>query len=114
MADETTPGAEPAVAPDVLEEQVREALRSVIDPELGQNVVDLGLIYGIDVVGDHVNIVMTLTTPGCPASGYLERGVMERAWSVKGVGGVDVELTWMPRWSPEMMSDEAKRRLGFA
>ncbi|MBT9259882.1 MAG: metal-sulfur cluster assembly factor [Clostridiales bacterium] len=96
------------------EKEIREALRDVIDPELGYNVVDLGLIYGITVEGDRAEILMTMTTPGCPAAHYLEGGVRERALQVPGIREVEVQVVWMPPWTPEMMSDEAKRYFGWA
>ncbi|MBX5476426.1 MAG: metal-sulfur cluster assembly factor [Clostridia bacterium] len=94
--------------------ELREALREVIDPELGYNVVDLGLIYGIRVEDGRAEIVMTMTTPGCPAAAYIEEGVRQRALAVDGIRDVDVAVVWMPPWSPDMMSDEAKRHFGFA
>ncbi|MBX6351530.1 MAG: metal-sulfur cluster assembly factor [Clostridia bacterium] len=96
-----------------LEDEVREALRDVIDPELGYNVVDLGLVYGIHVEDGRAEIVMTMTTPGCPAAGYIEGGVRERASQVPGIREVDVAVVWVPPWDPSMMSDEAKRFFGF-
>ncbi len=95
--------------------QIREALRSVIDPELGYNIVDLGFVYDISVEdGGIANITMTTTTPGCPATGYLKEGVANSAWSVPGVEFVDVTLTFEPEWKPDMMTPEAKTALGFA
>lgn len=96
-----------------LTDRIREALRQVIDPELGYNIVDLGLIYEVAVeeVGV-VRVTMTTTTPGCPATNYLKSGVGESAGNVAGVEVVDVRLTYEPRWMPEMMSREAKAHLG--
>ena len=97
-------------------EAIREVLReNVWDPELGINVVDLGLIYDIQVKGERkVYIEMTLTTPGCPLVGTLASSVEA---AVKAKFGedvdVDVNIVWDPPWSPEMMSAEAKARLGF-
>lgn len=93
---------------------IREALRQVIDPELGYNIVDLGLIYEVAVEeGGVVCVTMTTTTPGCPATNYLKSGVGESAGNVPGVEFVDVKLTYEPRWTPEMMSREAKAHLGI-
>lgn len=93
---------------------VREALRSVIDPELGYNIVDLGLVYDITVEGDHaIRVTMTTTTPGCPATDYLVNGAHEGARSVGGVESAEVTLTHEPRWTPEMMSDAAKAHFGI-
>jgi len=94
--------------------RIREALRKVIDPELGYNIVDLGLIYDVTVASGGVTIVtMTTTTPGCPATNYLKAGAGEAASSVDGVEFVDVKLTYEPRWSPDMMTPEAKAHLGI-
>ena len=97
------------------DEKVKEALRLVIDPELGYNIVDLGLVYAVLVNdGGVVNIVMTTTTRGCPATNYLKEGARDAAWAVPGVEFVDVTLTYDPHWTPEMMTDAAKQHLGFA
>jgi metal-sulfur cluster biosynthetic enzyme len=95
-------------------EHIRDALRQVIDPELGCNIVDLGLVYDVAMDGDGgVHIVMTTTTPGCPATSYLKQGAGEAASGVPGIEFVDVELTYEPRWTPEMMSPEAKTQFGI-
>lgn len=94
--------------------RIREALRQVIDPELGYNIVDLGLVFDISVgEGGAVCITMTTTTPGCPATSYLKQGAGESASSVPGVDFVNVKLTYEPRWTPELMSPEAKAYLGI-
>ncbi|MGB5799644.1 MAG: NifU N-terminal domain-containing protein, partial [Mesorhizobium sp.] len=104
------PAARPAQAEaNGLVEEVRTSLRQVIDPELGYNIVDLGLIYDVSVGDDGAVLVsMTTTTPGCPATSYLMEGARECTSAVTGVETVEVELTYEPRWSPEMMSDDAK------
>ena len=98
----------------VTEEQVMEALRTVNDPELMLPLVDLGLIYGVDVEGDDVTITMTLTTPACPMNQYIggqgEEALREHVPQVKNVG---VNIVWSPPWNPEMMSEDAKMELGF-
>jgi metal-sulfur cluster biosynthetic enzyme len=100
---------------DALAERVSEALRVVIDPELGYNIVDLGLVYSVRVAeGGVVDIVMTTTTRGCPATSFLKEGARDGAWAVPGVEFVDVTLTYEPHWTPEMMTDAAKQHLGFA
>ncbi|HEY8448871.1 MAG TPA: metal-sulfur cluster assembly factor [Bacillota bacterium] len=96
------------------EDDVRAALKDVIDPELGFNIIDLGLVYGIEIEGGRVNIRMTMTTPGCPAAHYLEQAVDQRLRALPGVEDVRVDVVWMPPWTPDKMSDEAKRWLGFA
>ncbi|UCI22934.1 metal-sulfur cluster assembly factor (plasmid) [Mesorhizobium sp. B2-1-8] len=96
------------------DEKVKEALRLVIDPELGHNIVDLGLIYAVLVNdGGVVNIVMTTTTRGCPATNYLKEGARDAALDVPGVEFVDVILTYEPPWSPQKMSAAAKQHLGI-
>jgi metal-sulfur cluster biosynthetic enzyme len=100
---------------DALVEKVTEALRVVIDPELGYNIVDLGLVYEVTVAeGGVVNILMTTTTRGCPATSFLKDGARDGAWAVPGVEFVNVTLTYEPHWIPEMMTAEAKEHLGFA
>lgn len=97
-----------------LKEQVMSALKRVIDPELGINVVDLGLIYNLDVDDDgNVRIRMTLTTPGCPLHDSISNGVRQAALGVPEVKGVDVELVWDPAWTPERITDEGRRKLGW-
>lgn len=94
--------------------RIQEALRQVIDPELGYNIVDLGLVYEVAVeAGGVVHISMTTTTPGCPATNYLKGGAGEAAGNVPGVEFVDVKLTYEPRWTPDLMSREAKAHFGI-
>src|SRR5579864_1300176 len=99
----------------ITEDTVREALREVIDPELGENLVDLGLVYGIRIDGNRVAVDLTLTTPGCPLHASLHAAA-ERAirLMVLGVEDVDVQLVFDPRWTPDRMTTAAKQRLGFA
>ena len=90
-----------------------EALRQVEDPELGMDVVDLGLVYEVQVDGPNVKILYSLTSMGCPA-GPLIAGDMERvSREVPGVEDVELELTFDPPWTPDKMSDDAKFILGF-
>ena len=98
----------------VTEEEVREALKDVIDPELGYNIVDIGLIYGVTIEEDHVDIVMTMTTPGCPATNYIQEGTHQRLLAMDGVSDATVNVVWQPPWEPAMMSDDAKEYFGFA
>ena len=96
----------------VTEAAVRDALRRVIDPELGINIVDLGLVYRIEVDGARVRVVMTMTSPACPLGGYLQDLVDETVkWRVRDVQDVEIEIVWEPRWSADMMSDEAEQQL---
>lgn len=99
---------------DNVVERVRNALRSVIDPELGYSVVDLGFIYHLTVDRGIARIVMTTTTRGCPAAGLLKDGVAASAATVAGIEAAEVALTYEPPWSPSMMSADAKAMLGFA
>ncbi len=95
-------------------DRIRDALRGVIDPELGYNIVDLGLVYDVAVEeGGVVRITMTTTTPGCPATNYLKGGAGEAAGNVPGIEFVEVKLTYEPRWAPEMMSPDAKAHFGI-
>lgn len=97
-----------------LVEEITQALRQVIDPELGYNIVDLGLIYHVGVDTDGVaTVTMTTTSPGCPATGYLSDGARERAASVEGITRAEVTLTYEPRWSTDLMSDGAKAHFGI-
>jgi metal-sulfur cluster biosynthetic enzyme len=94
--------------------RIKDALRQVIDPELGYNIVDLGLVYDVVVAsGGVVHVTMTTTTPGCPATNYLKSGAGEAVSGVPGVESVDVQLSYEPRWSPEMMSADAKAHFGI-
>ncbi len=93
---------------------VLDALHEVIDPELGYNIVDLGLIYSLDVDEGVVRVVMTMTTPGCPAQDYIMSGVYERARTLPGVTAVDINLVWEPRWSAKQMSPVARAHFGIA
>lgn len=93
---------------------IQEALRQVIDPELGYNIFDLGLIYDVDIEdGGAVRVLMTTTTPGCPATSYLKGGADQAVSGVAGVTSVDVQLTHEPRWTPGYMSPEAKAHFGI-
>ena len=95
-------------------ELVVEACRSVFDPEIPVNIYDLGLIYSIDINSENVvNVIMTLTAPGCPVAGEMPSWIVEAIESVAGIKEVGVELVWDPPWGMEMMSDEARLELGF-
>jgi metal-sulfur cluster biosynthetic enzyme len=96
------------------EDMVRESLReNVIDPEIGVNVVDLGLVYEIGVEGGVAEVTMTLTTPACPLGPYIDSEVRTAVQDVPGVDDIKVNLVWSPPWDPSMMSEEAKLELGF-
>jgi metal-sulfur cluster biosynthetic enzyme len=100
---------------EALAGRVTDALRVVIDPELGYNIVDLGLIYCVAVGRDgDARVLMTTTTRGCPATSFLKAGVHEAATGVPGIERVDVMLTYDPPWTPQLMAPEAKEHLGIA
>jgi metal-sulfur cluster biosynthetic enzyme len=94
-------------------DEVVEALREVEDPELGMDIVELGLMYDVEVEGPRVKVIHSLTSMGCPAGPMIQEGIHEAASRVAGVEEVEVELTWDPPWTPELMSDDAKFILGF-
>jgi metal-sulfur cluster biosynthetic enzyme len=101
-----------AAAEDSTEHRVLEALKNVYDPELGINIVDLGLVYEVDVDAGKVHIEYTLTTMGCPIGPLIEQQMNQFVAQVPGVEEFSAEMVLRPPWSPEMMSDEAKAALG--
>jgi|SRR5271165_1408453 len=109
----TAPTPESAEYP-VTEEVVREALRSVVDPEIGLDMVSLGLLYGVAVDGSKVKVTMTLTTPACPVGPMFVNAVHQAVMAIPGVSECDVDLTFSPPWDPRTMaSDEVKLQMGF-
>ena len=95
-------------------ERIIESLKGVYDPEIGIDIVNLGLIYDIDVSDrGEVDIKMTLTTPGCPLAGSGEEAVKAVVSAIDEVKDVNVHLVWDPPWNPSMMSEEAKQILGI-
>lgn len=108
----------PLIAPSStdhpLYEDVVEACKSVYDPEIPVNIYDLGLIYTIDINSENeVRVIMTLTAPGCPVAGEMPGWVADAIEPLPGVKQVDVEMTFVPQWGMDMMSDEARLELGF-
>ena len=97
---------------DALVAAIRSALATVEDPELGLDIVSLGLVYGIECDGGRARVVFSLTSMGCPIGPMIERDIVEAAGRVEGVEAVEVELVFDPPWSPERMSDDAKFLLG--
>lgn len=96
------------------ETDILDALREVIDPELGVNIVDLGLVYQVDTDENHARIVMTMTSPACPLGQYLQDLANTTVKSrVPEAQVVDVDIVWNPPWAPMMMSRDAKRQLGW-
>ena len=94
-------------------EQIIDALRVVEDPELGMDIVELGLLYDVEVEGPKVKVIHSLTSMGCPVGPMIEQQIREVVESLEGIEDVETELTWEPPWSPERMSDDAKFILGF-
>ena len=94
-------------------EEIFEALRVVEDPELGMDIVELGLLYDAEVEGPKVHVTYSLTSMGCPVGPMIEQQIQEVVAGLDGVEDVEMELTWDPPWSPERMSDDAKFILGF-
>jgi metal-sulfur cluster biosynthetic enzyme len=97
----------------VSEQEILEALKAVIDPELGINIVDLGLVYDVDITDGHVHVSYTLTTMGCPIGPLIEAQMHQLLDPLPGVDSFDAEMVLRPPWSPEMMSEEAKEALGY-
>lgn len=97
-----------------LEEACYEALGKVVDPELGLDIVSLGLIYKVGVDAGQVEVELTMTSPGCPVADQLLFQAQNELLKVPGVERAKLNLVWSPPWSPEMMSLEAKMSLGFA
>jgi metal-sulfur cluster biosynthetic enzyme len=97
----------------VTRDDVIEALRSVEDPELGMDIVELGLLYDAQVQGPKVTVQYSLTSMGCPAGPLIQQNIEEVLRSLPEVEEVETELTWDPPWTPERMSDDAKFILGF-
>ncbi|MBK9145882.1 MAG: metal-sulfur cluster assembly factor [Candidatus Melainabacteria bacterium] len=96
------------------EDVVMESLRTVKDPELGVNIVDLGLIYGVEISESQVNVKMTLTSPACPLGGVIQGQAHQALKKLPWVKEVKIDLVWSPRWDPKTMaSEEAKMDLGI-
>ncbi len=94
-------------------EQVRDALKQIIDPEIGLNIVDLGLVYDVAAEDGKVTVNMTLTSPGCPVGPQLLNGAKMAVQELEGVEEVEVHLVWEPFWSPDLINPEARAALGF-
>lgn len=96
-----------------LVDQIMTALQKVIDPELQVDIVNLGLIYGIDIEGSKATVRMTLTISGCPLSTYLQDHIKQAVLTMDGIDSCQVQLVWYPVWSPERMTEAAKKQLGM-
>jgi metal-sulfur cluster biosynthetic enzyme len=106
-------GAVPSNAGVPTVDDVMDALSNVIDPELGLDFVELGLIYGVEVSDGDVHVTFTLTTPGCPIGPQVTEQIDEFVGELDGVKSIDSEMVFVPPWSPEKMSEDAKFALGF-
>ena len=93
--------------------EIVNALHTVEDPELGMDIVELGLMYEVEVDGPSVRVLYSLTSMGCPAGAMIAEGIVDAARGVPGVAEVEAELTFDPPWTPDRMSDDAKFILGF-
>lgn len=96
-------------------EQIRETLKEILDPEVGINIVDLGLVYQIELRPEELYIQITMTSPTCPLSGVITQNmdqVLRKTFP--DLGEMTIELVWDPPWSPELMSDTAKKQLGWS
>ena len=94
-------------------EEVEEALGNVIDPELGLDFLELGLIYGIEIDGGHVHVTFSLTSPGCPIGPQVTEQIDEFVSEIEGVESVEATMVFTPPWTPELMSEDAKFALGY-
>ena len=95
------------------EEDVYDALSNVIDPELGLDFVELGLVYGVEVEDSEVTVTFTLTSPGCPIGPQVSEQMKEYVGELEGVTAVHPKMTFSPPWTPDNMSEDAKFALGF-
>ena len=97
----------------ITKKQVENKLREVLDPELGINIVDLGLIYNISTKQNDVEILMTLTFPGCPLGNIIREEISKTVGSLRGIGKLDLQITFNPPWDLSKMKDEAQAELGM-
>jgi metal-sulfur cluster biosynthetic enzyme len=108
------PASDAAPGPNALREGlIIDQLKKIYDPEIPMNIVDLGLVYGFDWKGDDVTLKMTLTSPGCPVAGILAEEIKTAVEKVPNVHQATVDMVWEPAWSPERMSEFAKRQFGY-
>jgi FeS assembly SUF system protein len=95
----------------VTKEEIIEVLKTCYDPEIPINIIDLGLVYGVEVEGDRVHIKMTLTMPGCPMGELIIENVKRKVEAIEGVKEAKIELVWDPPWTPDRISEEAMKRI---
>jgi metal-sulfur cluster biosynthetic enzyme len=114
MSDEAkVPAVSPGGRPTLTEEDVWARLRHCYDPEIPLNVVDLGLVYGVNLVGDRVDVKMTLTAPGCHMGGQIAADIQDKLLALEEVAEANVELVWDPPWNQSMISAEGRQKLGL-
>ena len=101
------------MGPVPTEEDVYDALSNVIDPELGLDFVELGLVYGVEIEDKDVHVTFTLTSPGCPIGPQVSEQMVEYVGELEGVEGVHPKMTFSPPWTPDLMSEDAKFALGY-
>lgn len=111
MTDDREPTTESRGAPGA--DEIRKALRQVKDPEINLNIIDLGLVYDIDVTDGDVDIKMTLTSPGCPAGPEILGDVDRVTRGLHGVTNVNIDLVWEPYWTPERIDPKVRAFLGY-
>jgi metal-sulfur cluster biosynthetic enzyme len=95
------------------QDTIYESLKQIYDPEVGISIVDMGLIYGLDIEDNKVSVVMTLTSPGCPAGPQILGQIDSSLKALEGVEDVDIQVVWSPPWTPDMLSEEARDQLGI-
>ena len=113
MTESSRRGIDTWLADEADLDLVQQVLAEVIDPELGVDIVDLGLVYDVAVTDRVARVRMTLTTPGCPLSGYMDDEIRRVLTGLPGIDDVDVAIVWDPPWNPDMMSEAAKQQLGW-
>ena len=95
------------------QDTIYESLKQIYDPEVGINIVDMGLVYGLEIEDQKVGVIMTLTSPGCPAGPQILSQIDSALKELEGVEDVDIQVVWSPPWTPDMLSDEARDQLGI-
>jgi metal-sulfur cluster biosynthetic enzyme len=95
------------------QDAIYESLKQIYDPEVGINIVDMGLVYGLEIEDQKVGVIMTLTSPGCPAGPQILSQIDSALKDLEGVEDVDIQVVWSPPWTPDMLSEEARDQLGI-